>query len=61
MSMSNLGGRGLVPNGFNPSVFMTIFQTVPFHLYIFNSVVIAGLTTIVPNIRIGIMWFCSKN
>jgi multiple sugar transport system permease protein len=45
--MSNLAGMGLVPNGFNPSVFMTIFQTVPFYLYIFNSVVIAGLTTIV--------------
>jgi multiple sugar transport system permease protein len=45
--MNNLASMGLVPNGFNPSVFMTIFETVPFHLYIFNSMVIAGLTTII--------------
>nr|WP_228546167.1 carbohydrate ABC transporter permease [Halegenticoccus tardaugens] len=45
--MSNLSNMGLVPNGFNPSVFLTVFETVPFHHYIFNSMIIAGLTTIV--------------
>ena len=45
--LQNLASMGLVPNGFNPGVFLTIFETVPFHLYIFNSVIIAGLTTIV--------------
>ena len=34
-----------VPNGFNPGAFVTVFTMVPFHRYMFNSVVIALVTT----------------
>ncbi|WP_254546233.1 carbohydrate ABC transporter permease [Halomarina pelagica] len=37
---------GLTPNGFNPEAFVTVFQRVPFHVYMFNSFVIAISTTI---------------
>ncbi|ADJ14824.1 carbohydrate ABC transporter permease [Halalkalicoccus jeotgali] len=33
------------PNGFNPGVFVEIFQILPFHRYMFNSFVIATVTT----------------
>ncbi|KYH26621.1 trehalose/maltose transport system permease protein MalG [Halalkalicoccus paucihalophilus] len=33
------------PNGFNPGVFIEIFQILPFHRYMFNSFVIATVTT----------------
>ena len=36
---------GLLPRGFNVQAFVQIFETVPFHRYIFNSFVIAGVTT----------------
>jgi len=36
---------GLVPNGFNPAVFVEVFETVPFHWYMFNSIVIGLVTT----------------
>jgi multiple sugar transport system permease protein len=36
-----------VPHGFNLEAFITIFQIVPFHLYVFNSFVLAILTTII--------------
>ena len=39
-------GVGLLPTGFDPSSFVEIFQQVPFHLYMFNSLVFATLTTI---------------
>jgi len=38
---------GLLPNGFNPGAFVTVFQTVPFHWYVFNSFVLGLLTTVV--------------
>jgi len=45
---NNISGMGaLLPNGFNPGVYLTVFETVPFHLFIFNSVLIAALTTVV--------------
>jgi multiple sugar transport system permease protein len=44
----NISGMGaFLPNGFNPGVYLTVFETVPFHLFILNSVVIAALTTVV--------------
>ena len=33
-----------VPHGFNPEAFLTIFETVPLHIYVLNSFVL-GLTT----------------
>ncbi len=38
---------GLVPRGFNLAVFVEVFQRVPFHRYVFNSFVIAGITTFI--------------
>lgn len=38
---------GLLPGGFDPSSFIEIFQVVPFHRYIFNSLIIAGSTTLI--------------
>jgi multiple sugar transport system permease protein len=40
-----LGGVLPVPNGFNPGAFVTVFTMVPFHRYMFNSLVIALMTT----------------
>ncbi|UPV73054.1 carbohydrate ABC transporter permease [Halorussus limi] len=33
-----------VPHGFNPGAFLTIFETVPLHIYVLNSFVL-GITT----------------
>ncbi|ELZ34823.1 carbohydrate ABC transporter membrane protein 2, cut1 family [Halogeometricum pallidum JCM 14848] len=41
-----ISNMGLLPKGFNPGVFVTMFERVPFHLYMFNSFVL-GLTTTV--------------
>ncbi|WP_148414415.1 carbohydrate ABC transporter permease [Haloferax sp. KTX1] len=41
-----IADMGLVPNGFNPQVFIAMFERVPFHLYMFNSFVL-GITTTV--------------
>ncbi|WP_121743003.1 carbohydrate ABC transporter permease [Natronorubrum halophilum] len=35
------------PNGFNPGAFVEVFQTIPFHWYMFNSFVIATASTVV--------------
>ncbi len=35
------------PNGFNPGAFVEVFQVIPFHIYMFNSFVIALASTIV--------------
>ncbi|NGM69663.1 carbohydrate ABC transporter permease [Natronolimnobius sp. AArcel1] len=35
------------PQGFNVSAFVEVFQQVPFHLYVFNSFVLATITTII--------------
>ena len=40
-----LANVGLLPNGFNPEAFLTVFQTVPFHWYMVNSFVLGLLTT----------------
>lgn len=42
-----LANVGLAPNGFNPEAFLTVFQTVPFHWYMFNSLVLGLLTTVI--------------
>jgi len=42
----NLSAVGLLPGGFNPSVFVDLFDAVPFHVYMFNSAVMAVLTTV---------------
>ncbi len=42
-----LADVGLAPNGFNPEAFLTVFQTVPFHWYMFNSLVLGLLTTVI--------------
>ncbi|MFC4438755.1 MULTISPECIES: carbohydrate ABC transporter permease [Natrialbaceae] len=38
---------GILPGGFNISVFWDVFQQVPIHLYILNSFIIAITTTII--------------
>ena len=38
---------GLLPKGFNPGAFITIFERLPFHVYLFNSFVLAVATTII--------------
>ena len=38
---------GLVPNGFNPASFITVFERVPFHIFMFNSLVLGILTTVI--------------
>jgi len=38
---------GLTPNGFNPGVFVELFEKLPLHLFVFNSLVIALSATIV--------------
>jgi uncharacterized protein (TIRG00374 family) len=43
----NLANVYLTPNGFNPAVFIEVFDAVPFHVYMFNSIVIALATTVV--------------
>ncbi|MEY7851026.1 carbohydrate ABC transporter permease [Natrarchaeobius sp. A-rgal3] len=43
----NLSNIYLFPDGFNPGVFVEVFQEVPFHIYMFNSIVIATITTVV--------------
>ncbi|WP_265111649.1 carbohydrate ABC transporter permease [Halosolutus halophilus] len=35
------------PNGFNPGAFVEVFEVIPFHVYMFNSFVIALASTIV--------------
>ncbi|MCO8243738.1 MULTISPECIES: carbohydrate ABC transporter permease [unclassified Haladaptatus] len=42
-----IANMGLLPKGFNPGVFIDIFRVIPFHLYMLNSLIIAGLTTII--------------
>lgn len=42
-----LYGLGLTPNGFNPEVFFMIFQQAPFHRFMFNSIVLALMTTVI--------------
>lgn len=44
---SEIANAGLLPGGFNWGAFVTVFQEVPFHIYVFNSVVIASVTTII--------------
>jgi len=43
----NIVDVGLLPNGFNPGAFVTVFERVPFHIYMLNSFVLAGLTTVI--------------
>jgi multiple sugar transport system permease protein len=38
---------GLLPNGFNPGAFVEIFEVLPFHIYMFNSFVIALSSTVI--------------
>ncbi|WP_123536750.1 carbohydrate ABC transporter permease [Halosimplex salinum] len=38
---------GLLPNGFNPYAFVEMFERLPFHVYMFNSIVIALTTTVI--------------
>jgi multiple sugar transport system permease protein len=42
-----INDMGLLPKGFNPEVFITMFETVPFHWYMFNSFVLASVTTVI--------------
>ena len=36
-----------VPKGFNPAAFITVFEQVPFHLYMLNSFALAVTTTVI--------------
>jgi len=42
-----LSNMGLLPKGFNPAVFIEVFQEVPFHIFVFNSFALAIMTTAV--------------
>jgi multiple sugar transport system permease protein len=44
---SRLYDAGLVPAGFNPANFIRVFETIPFHVYMFNSLFLAITTTII--------------
>ncbi len=37
----------LVPEGFNPAAFVTVFEQVPFHLFMLNSFALAITTTVI--------------
>ncbi|QLC33991.1 carbohydrate ABC transporter permease [Halarchaeum sp. CBA1220] len=38
---------GLLPNGFNPAAFIEVFQVLPFHIYVANSLILAIGTTVI--------------
>ncbi|WP_115863625.1 carbohydrate ABC transporter permease [Halorussus litoreus] len=38
---------GLLPKGFNVYAFVEVFERLPFHIYMFNSIVIALTTTVI--------------
>ncbi|SFG40285.1 multiple sugar transport system permease protein [Halopelagius inordinatus] len=42
-----ISNMGLVPKGFNPEVFVLMFERVPFHLFMFNSFVLGIATTVI--------------
>ena len=42
-----ISDMGLTPEGFYPASFIEVFQQEPFHLYVFNSFVLAVATTII--------------
>jgi len=44
---SAIADVGLLPAGFNPGVFLELFGQVPFHHFMFNSAVMASLTTVI--------------
>ncbi|KZN23540.1 sugar ABC transporter permease [Haladaptatus sp. R4] len=44
---NQISDMGLTPKGFNPHVFVEIFQRLPFHVFMFNSFVLALVTTII--------------
>ena len=46
--LTNIAGFEIpfpLPNGFNPGAFITVFEQVPFHVYVLNSFVLATVTT----------------
>ncbi|MFB6296336.1 MAG: carbohydrate ABC transporter permease [Halobacteriales archaeon] len=42
-----IADMGLLPKGFHPESFVTVFQRVPLHHFLFNSFVMGVLTTII--------------
>ncbi|MFC6723900.1 carbohydrate ABC transporter permease [Halobium palmae] len=42
-----ISDMGLLPKGFNPGAFVEVFTTLPFHWYMFNSFVLALITTVI--------------
>jgi multiple sugar transport system permease protein len=42
-----ISNMGLLPDGFRVETFVEVFQVIPFHWYMFNSFVLALMTTIV--------------
>lgn len=53
-AISNMGilpkfitANGIDPSLFNPEVFITVFEMVPFHSYVLNSLVLALMTTVI--------------
>ena len=42
-----ISNMGLLPKGFNPGAFVEIFTVIPFHWYMFNSFMLALVTTII--------------
>ncbi|RBI63197.1 carbohydrate ABC transporter permease [halophilic archaeon] len=45
--LARISNMGLVPKGFNPGSFVEMFQLLPFHRYMFNSIAIALTTTVI--------------
>jgi multiple sugar transport system permease protein len=46
-SIEGVAGSGLLPNTVDPGAYLRLFRAFRFHLFIFNSLVIAALTTAV--------------
>ncbi|MFC4357128.1 carbohydrate ABC transporter permease [Halobium salinum] len=42
-----ISNMGLLPKGFNPGAFVEVFTTLPFHWYMFNSFILALITTVI--------------
>ncbi|ELZ05982.1 carbohydrate ABC transporter permease [Natrialba asiatica] len=43
----SIAGMGVVPKGFNPGAFLEVFEVVPFHRYMLNSIAIAAFSTVI--------------
>ena len=45
--LGSIQDMALLPRGFNPGAFVTVFERLPLHLYVFNSVALATISTLI--------------